>query len=148
MSPTCSKNDRIVVLNRLVLSLFPDSIRLSSNIGFSYQTVREFRHRPRPLCSRSMMLLGPFSSATIPPRQVQILRRANLNLNFFLRLRRVVARPQRHRNRCLAAPTAPFLIGHQNGGGNRDRGISPDQDTDDHCEAEIMQHLAAKKEQS
>ena len=36
MSPTCSKNERIVVPNRLVLSLFPDSIRLSSNMGFSY----------------------------------------------------------------------------------------------------------------
>ena len=36
MSPTCKTKERIVVLNRLVLSLLPDSIRLSSNIGFSY----------------------------------------------------------------------------------------------------------------
>ena len=37
MSITCSVNDKIVVLNRrLALNLFPDSMRLSSNIGFSY----------------------------------------------------------------------------------------------------------------
>src|SRR6202521_3224000 len=55
MSPTCSRNDKMVVPNRLVFSLLPDSMRLSSNIGFSYiRPLRELRHRPHPLCSRSL----------------------------------------------------------------------------------------------
>src|SRR5437660_11192975 len=55
MSPTCSRKDKVVVPNRFVVSLLPDSMRLSSNIGFSYiRPLRELRHRPRPLCSRSL----------------------------------------------------------------------------------------------
>src|SRR5258708_32181549 len=55
MSPTCSRNDRMVVLHRLVLSLLPDSIKLSSNMGFSYtKTLRQLRHRHHPLCSLSL----------------------------------------------------------------------------------------------
>src|SRR5271157_552686 len=41
MSRTCNVKDMIVVLNRLVLNLLPDSMRLSSNIGFSYTTPYE-----------------------------------------------------------------------------------------------------------
>ena len=46
-------NANVVVLPRLVFSLFPDSIRLSSNIGFSYTgPYALFRHRPLPVCSQ------------------------------------------------------------------------------------------------
>src|SRR5208282_2718151 len=71
----------------------------------------------------------------------------DLDLNFFLRLRRAASRPQRHGNRLLAPATPPILVRHQNRRGNRNRGISPDQDSDDQGEAESMQHLAAEKEQ-
>src|SRR5208282_2713730 len=60
MSANCPKKDKMVVLNRrLALNLFPDSMRLSSNIGFSYthQSIRELRHRPRPPLA-SPLLVG------------------------------------------------------------------------------------------
>ncbi len=46
-------NDEAVVHPRLVLSLLPDSIRLSSNIRFSpARTLRTLRHRLSTFCSR------------------------------------------------------------------------------------------------
>src|SRR5258707_6771171 len=69
MSPTCSKKDKMVVPNRLVFSLLPDSMRLSSNIGFSYiRPLRELRHRPHPLCSR---FSSPCLCELLPLRQVK-----------------------------------------------------------------------------
>src|SRR6266849_5205134 len=65
MSPTCSRKDKMVVPNRLVFSLLPDSMRLSTNIGFSYiRPLRELRHRTHPLCSRTF---GAFASANSCP---------------------------------------------------------------------------------
>src|SRR6266446_5968496 len=53
----CKTNENNVVAPRLVLSLPPDSIRLSSNIRFSpTQTLRTLRHRSCPLCSRLLRL--------------------------------------------------------------------------------------------
>src|SRR5712692_1225016 len=52
MSPTCSRKEMTVVPNRLVLSLLPDSMRLSSNIGSSYT-------RPYESLDTSSILFAP-----------------------------------------------------------------------------------------
>src|SRR5215470_16999465 len=50
----CRTNEIVVVLPRFVLSRPPDSIRLSSNIGFSVQpALRTFRHRTSLFCSQA-----------------------------------------------------------------------------------------------
>src|ERR1035438_299631 len=107
MSPNCPKKDKIVVLNRrFALNRFPDSMRLSSNIGFSY--TRPYENLDT---GRILFAPGPFGSWTCEPclckpclyGQLEILRLAGgSGLNFFFRLRRTVARPQRHGNRLLA----------------------------------------------
>src|SRR6267142_6017620 len=57
----CKTKENNVVAPRLVLSLPPDSIRLSSNIRFSpAQTLRTLRHRSYPLCSRLLNLRQTF----------------------------------------------------------------------------------------
>src|SRR5271157_4789331 len=110
MSRTCNVKDMIVVLNRLVLNLLPDSMRLSSNIGFSYHTVREPRHRPHPLCSRSFELFSPANSCLCGQINDFTPHGPDSDLNFFFRLRRPAPRPQRHSNRLLAAPAPPVLV--------------------------------------
>src|ERR1700733_8240958 len=51
--PICNANERIVVLScRLTLNLFPDSIRLSSNMGFSYT-------KPYDILDTGCVLLAP-----------------------------------------------------------------------------------------
>ncbi len=61
MSITCSTNERIVVLNRLVLSFLPDSIRLSSNMGFSYT-------RPYDILDTGHGFLAPAVFSLLPLR--------------------------------------------------------------------------------
>src|SRR5258708_14815504 len=71
-SNACNTNEIAVVAPRLVLSLPPDSIRLSSNIGFSLQqTPRILRHQPAHLCSRKNWILlskaPEFPAPRLPP---------------------------------------------------------------------------------
>src|SRR5438270_12941558 len=60
---TCNMNETMEVHPRLVFSLPPDSIRLSSNMRFSpnwFRPLRILRHRAFLLCSRFVPRLGAF----------------------------------------------------------------------------------------
>src|SRR5579864_9039187 len=53
-SSACKTKEMVVVAPRFVFNRPPDSIRLSSNIGFSVQpTLRILRHRAFRLCSQN-----------------------------------------------------------------------------------------------
>src|SRR4029077_1805987 len=69
-SNACKTNEIAVVAPRFVLSLPPDSIRLSSNIGFSVdQTLRILRHRTFPVCSQDHRFPCNAAAASKPPQR-------------------------------------------------------------------------------
>src|ERR1700730_5886026 len=111
-----------------------------------------FRHRPRTLCSR---IHPPFWSAKKTLQTIEttpdfdkpnLLTASHLTFaDSFARRRLTLPGDERHR---LPLVRPPILIGHQDGGRNRDRGISPDQDSNYQGEREAMQHFAAEQVQS
>src|SRR5260221_11453442 len=111
-----------------------------------------FRHRPRTLCSR---IDPPLRSAkksiqtieTTPDfAKLNLLTASHLTFaDSFARSRLTLAGDERHR---LPLVRPPILIGHQDRGRYRDRGIRPDQDSNHQVERETMQHLAADQVQS
>src|ERR1700751_5373601 len=70
INSSCKMNEIVVVAPRFVLSLPPDSIRLSSNIGFSLQrTLPILRHQTFLLCSQN--LLPECKNWTAPPQSAE-----------------------------------------------------------------------------
>src|SRR5580704_1354642 len=68
-SSACTMNEIVVVAPRFVFSRPPDSIRLSSNIGFSLQpTLRKLRHHTSALCSQAT----PLNATRLPPAPGQL----------------------------------------------------------------------------
>src|SRR5271170_5112408 len=85
---------KVVVRPRFVLSLPPDSRRLSSNMRFLLrQSLRKLRHRRRPLCSQIQRL------ASLAPQKSRQVRNA-LQLSTNTRL----TQNQPHRYRAITCP--------------------------------------------
>src|SRR5437867_11456276 len=133
MGATCKMKEIVVVNPRLVLSLPPDSIRLSSNIRF-------LLHRPYVLLDTAPSLFAPRDALGMQnpcyllylpfkstgSRTYSCLwlgSRAHFGTAF-------AAGPPSLHYRRLPPTAAPILISHQNGRGDRNGRIRTDQNPD------------------